>query len=204
MNKKASQLVSILLHPLLMPFIGVALILTTTHLAMLPAEGKRTIFKIVVLSTILLPLSMLPLFYYNKIINKITMPQRRERLFPLATTILFYYAGYYILARVKAPAFIQYFLLGTVIVLAITLIIHFKWKISTHMVGIGGITGLLSTLGFLYKIDITYWLILCILAAGITGTSRLYLKAHHPSQIYSGFLLGYVSIFSVIVGMTIW
>lgn len=202
MNKKASQFISILFHPLLMPFIGVLLILTITHLALLPVEGKKAIYKIVILSTVLLPLSMLPLFYYNKIINKITMPQRRERLFPLATSIFFYYAGYYILTRLNAPVFIQYFLLSTVIVLSLTLIIHFKWKISTHMVGIGGIIGLLSTFGFLYKIDITTWLIPCILIAGIVGTARLYLKAHQPAQVYSGFLLGFVSVFAVIVGMT--
>jgi membrane-associated phospholipid phosphatase len=67
------------------------------------------------------------------------------------------------------------------------------------MVGIGGIIGLLSAITHLFGIPTNQFLMLAILLAGIIGTARLYLNEHTSTQIYSGFMMGYVINFGIIV-----
>jgi membrane-associated phospholipid phosphatase len=72
----------------------------------------------------------------------------------------------------------------------ITAIVNLKWKISAHMVGIGGLCGAIATL-VIHKPEPPFGLLyVCILIAGLVGYARLRLQAHTPAQVYSGFLLG--------------
>lgn len=200
MTKRISSLISYSFHPVLMPFLGMFLILYSgTHFSLLLQEQKRAILIITAMSTILLPLSVLPFLYYHKLISKYTIPERRERLIPLLLSVVFYYFGYYILHKFSAPVFIQRFLLASLICLIISVLIHLRWKISLHMIAIGGLTGLISSFGFLFQLNISLVLMVLILIAGITGTARLHLRTHNQAQIYSGFMLGFVLSFGVLV-----
>lgn len=129
------------------------------------------------------------------------MPERKERLLPLLLSVVFYYFGYYILRKVGVPNFIQHFLLASIACLVVAVLVHLKWKISTHMIGIGGILGLLSSFSYLFQQDITAVLMLVIVITGAIGTARLYLKSHNQAQVYSGFMVGFVLSFGVIVFM---
>lgn len=203
MAKKIFSAVSVVFHPVFMPLIGIFLILSLSHLAMLPFEGKKAILLIVAITTLFFPLAVLPVLYYQKLITKITVSERKERLIPMFLTILFYYFGYYILHKYSAPIYLQDFLIATIVAITLASIIHLKWKISTHMIGVGGILGLLSSMDFLFQTHYTSVMMLVILAAGVVGTSRLYLKEHNHFQIYAGFLLGYLVVFLTIVLMNI-
>jgi membrane-associated phospholipid phosphatase len=55
------------------------------------------------------------------------------------------------------------------------------------------------SVAFLIRYDILPILLPLILIAGLIGTSRLILTAHKPSQIYSGFVLGFFSSIFVFV-----
>jgi membrane-associated phospholipid phosphatase len=68
--------------------------------------------------------------------------------------------------------------------------VNFRWKISIHMVGIGGITGMLLGLSSLFLLDLRVPIIISILIAGILGSARLRMGAHQPSQVYVGYLVG--------------
>ncbi|MBI9069398.1 MAG: hypothetical protein JEZ09_19020 [Salinivirgaceae bacterium] len=203
MTKKIFTAVSFVFHPVFMPLVGIFIILSLSHLAMLPFEGKKAILLIVAITTLFFPLAVLPVLYYQKLITKITVTERKERLLPMFLTILFYYFGYYILHKYSAPVYLQHFLLATILSISLASIIHLKWKISTHMIGIGGILGLLSSMGFLFQTHFSNLMMLVILSAGLIGTSRLYLKEHNHLQIYSGFILGYLVTFLTIVLMNI-
>jgi len=192
MIKQASKTVSYLFHPVFMPLAGILIILYFSHLSLLPYNGKAAILWIVAITTLFFPLAMLPIFYYYKVITGITMSESRERILPMLSTAVFYYFGYYLMHRSGAPLILQQFLLTTFVSLLIASIVHLKWKISLHMIGIGGFIGLLSVLGVLYQSQLNGLLMLSILMAGLIGSARLYLEEHNPSQIYSGFMLGFI------------
>lgn len=199
--KKISNIISYLLHPILMPTVGILFILYSgIYLSFIPYQTKKIILLISAFTTILFPLSILLILYIQKKISKLTIPNRKERLIPLFISIIFYYITYYVFKKYNIPIFIQHFMLTSFICLLATFIIHLKWKISIHMVAIGGILGLWSALNFIYYMpNNSLFLSIAIILSGIVGSARLILKAHNQSQIYAGFFVGYVLSFIILI-----
>ncbi|HDP54913.1 MAG TPA: hypothetical protein ENN24_04420, partial [Bacteroidetes bacterium] len=147
MQKVLAQILSALFHPLIMPTVGVlAIFLTSSHIFIIPHEAQRVILIIVAINTLALPMLMVPLFYKLGIIKSIRMEGHRERIIPLAFTLIPYVFSYYFLNRLPILSEISLFMLGAIIAVAIALIVSIWWKVSIHMVGIGGIFGLLYAL----------------------------------------------------------
>jgi membrane-associated phospholipid phosphatase len=67
------------------------------------------------------------------------------------------------------------------------------------MAGIGGITGMILAISFIYRIDATIILSLCIIIAGLIASSRLALKSHSVGQLAAGFILGCLVVFSFLL-----
>jgi membrane-associated phospholipid phosphatase len=70
------------------------------------------------------------------------------------------------------------------------LIVNFFWKISAHMIGMGGLCGTLICISIKLQTDMLAFLLIAIIFSGLVGASRILLKAHNPSQIYIGFFVG--------------
>jgi membrane-associated phospholipid phosphatase len=81
-------------------------------------------------------------------------------------------------------------MLGSTFLAILALIISFYRKISLHMIGIGGILGLLLGLSLNLGLDLTWLLVVSIILSGVLGFARIQSTAHKPSDIYSGFLVG--------------
>ena len=195
MGTTLAKIVSVILHPLLMPALGLLIIFNSgTYLSYLPYESKKIIFMVVTLCTIIIPLSILPFFLYHKLIISIQMNSRKERFIPLITGFLFYAFCYFLVRRFPIPASYHAFFLGTTIAVLCSLIISVIWKISAHMVGIGGLTGLIVFLILSLRIDLQFLLILAVISSGLIGFARLQLKVHEPAQVYSGFVAGFFSV----------
>ncbi len=201
MQKKLAVFFSALFHPLFMPSICLLIIFNSgTYLAYMPYELKRLIFILVLVLTLVLPLAILPLLKLQRLIGDYSMSSRKERLLPLLFTFLFYGFGYFLIQRVSVvPRFIQLTVLATVVLVLLSLLVSLKWKISLHMLGVGGLTGIVLALVPMQVIHAPYFLSLVFFMAGITGTSRLILKAHVPAQVYAGYLLGTITMFGILV-----
>jgi hypothetical protein len=72
----------------------------------------------------------------------------------------------------------------------LTLVITLRWKISAHMVGIGGLLGALLGVMVVHGAHAPVVLALAFVAAGALGTARLLVSDHTPAQVYVGTLLG--------------
>lgn len=192
-----SKTLSTILHPMLIPTLGLFLIFNIGgHFSYLPIEHKRIIYLIVFVSTCMLPLVLMPLFLLLGVIKSIYMEERRERILPTVFTGMFFCLGYYFLSRIPiVPSFIQSFMLATIIAISLALLITLFWKVSMHMIGIGGLTGALLALSFRFGIDIWLLFSMALVLAGALGSARLYLNAHTPAQVHVGFLLGGLVVF---------
>ncbi len=193
-----SKTLSTILHPMLIPTLGLFLIFNIGgHFSYLPIEHKRIIYLIVFVSTCMLPLVLMPLFLLLGVIKSIYMEERRERILPTVFTGMFFCLGYYFLSRIPiVPSFIQSFMLATIIAISLALLITLFWKVSMHMIGIGGLTGALLALSFRFGIDIWLLFSMALVLAGALGSARLYLNAHTPAQVHVGFLLGGLVVFA--------
>ena len=61
--------------------------------------------------------------------------------------------------------------------------------------GIGGLIGFLMVMSHEYQLNYNATLALLFLLAGLIGMARIGLNAHKPSEVYIGFLLGWVAQF---------
>lgn len=193
----AARIISTLFHPLLIPVLGLFLIFNVGgHFAYMPIDHQRIVYLIIFLSTCILPLSLIPLFLLLGVIKSVYMEERKERILPVGFTALFYLLGYFFLLKIPVvPSFIQGFMLATLLTIVAAMGITFFWKISMHMIGIGGLTGALLALSLRFNLDLWIIFSLVVLVSGALGSARLYLKAHSPLQVHVGFLLGALIVF---------
>jgi len=193
--KTAAKFISVIFHPLLIPTFGFLILFNSgTYFSFLEFDFKKMIFIIVILSTCLIPLSLIPFFLYQKMIFSIHLPEKKERFVPLGVTFLLYIFCYMLLRKVPIPPVYHAFCFASIIAVLLTFAVTLKWKISLHMVGLGGLAGLIGFLIFSLRIDLEFYLIMTFIAAGLAGTSRLLLDAHKPPQLYAGFALGLFTI----------
>ena len=189
---------SVLFHPMLMPLYGIFLIFHSgTHISFIPLEYRRMIYTIFFASSCALPLTILVLLRQLNLIRSFRLESSRERILPVFFTGLFYFIGYMILKKLNLPGFIYQFILGSLIAIYLSLVITFWWKISLHMIGIGGITGAIIALSLKMGLGISAALIGLIFISGFLGASRLYLNAHNPLQVFAGFFIGLITVFTI-------
>ena len=82
-------------------------------------------------------------------------------------------------------------LLGAFTIIVVAAIVSKYWKISLHMLGIGGLVGVLLSLELLFG-GLHKLLVLFIFLSGILGVARIKEKAHNHSQVFFGFVIGFL------------
>lgn len=198
--KILANILSIISHPLLMPTIGLFLIFRSkTYLSYMPIHEQKILYLIVFINTFVFPISIIPFFIYQKLIKNFKLSNRKERILPLSIISIFYFFTYLILHKLIVPTIIQNFILGTFFSILLAFLINLRWKISTHMIGIGGIVGLVLSLSIKLFVDLQSIIMILLLFSGILGSARLYLNEHKPTQIYCGFLVGLITILTTIL-----
>jgi hypothetical protein len=200
MNNSLAKTLSYIFHPLLMPLIGIVFIFySNSYISLLPSDIKRIILLVIGANTLGLPLLMMPLFIQFGVIKNLKMESNKERVLPLTFTLIPYFLSVYFLVKLPIPFIISAFMLGASLTVASCLIITYWWKISIHLVGIGGLIGFLIAFSIRLYTDVLFFLLISILIAGLLASARLYTKAHKPLQVYLGFMLGFIIMLLVIL-----
>ena len=195
MQKKIASFISIVVHPLLMPFLGViAIFKSGTYISVIDPRLMNLTLLIIFILTLVLPVSVIPFYLYTRLVRKIEMRSTRERVIPYFMTFVLFYIAYFIVKKLPLDYFFSIYLFAASVSVLILLIISYFWKISAHMVGIGGFIGLIASISLRFGANFTGLLIIAIIIAGVTGYARLILSSHNPSQVYSGFGLGFLTI----------
>jgi hypothetical protein len=194
MKKSFAAVVSYILHPLLVPtFIIILLLNMNVFLAfMIPFAIKLWIIGMFFTVTFAMPAIMIYLMHRKGIIASMQMELRKERFYPLLLTTIFWGLAYSLISRSGLPQVYYQYLLGGIIALIVAMIVNYFWKISLHMLGMGGITGVF--LGFSMKIGTAIFPLLAILIflSGLVGYARLKENSHNPPQIYVGYIVGVI------------
>jgi membrane-associated phospholipid phosphatase len=73
-----------------------------------------------------------------------------------------------------------------------------KLKTSIHLLSMGSALGFFIVLTYKYDINLVPIMMIIILLSGLLGSARLHLKAHTPTEVYTGFFLGMFSQFLVL------
>ena len=192
------KIVSILFHPVFVPTITVFLVVKIySNIIILENQAGIILIGTCVFSLIL-PLLSVFILLLTKKIDSLEMPKKEERFLPILFASIWMILGFYFMKEIFSYApIMKSIYLGAIYVMLIALLITKKWKISLHMLAIGGATGVFIMLEFLFGQNLML-LLITILISGILGFSRLSLKAHSLNQIYAGFIVG-----NIIMGFSI-
>lgn len=188
----AARSLSYVLHPLLMPLVTLWVLLTIDPQAgyFIPAESRWMLFAMVGVMTILFPLVSMLFMLRAGLVSSLELPRREERIAPYLMTLLYSGMALYLLFRTPLHPIAYALFIGILCAITLSTIITIRWKISAHMVGIGGLLGLLFAVQFVHGIDLFLPIAACILLAGLLGTARLLTSDHSLAQVFVGALIG--------------
>ena len=187
---KLSKLISIILHPIFMPLLALHLtLLVLPSLAFTLSQSLLLIYSILIFSTILLPLVSVFWLIQTGKVGSLEMNNHKERSWPLFKTAIWMSIGYYLLQKLLLyTPILKAELLGAILIVLLSAIISKFWKISLHLLAIGGLVGVFIALQIIYG-NFLYLILLFIFLSGVLGFARIKQKAHNSAQIYVGFLL---------------
>ncbi len=187
-----ARLFSIVLHPLLIPTLGIFILFQlNTYLSFsVTAEARRFILLVIFINTAIIPVLSVLILRQTRVIKDLTLAERHERILPLLIATVMLFLTFYLLRQITLPTLIYYYVTGAALLVLLSLLITFYWKISVHMMSLGGLTGFLIVVSLLLRADISYLIIAAFLVSGITAAARIQLQSHTPAQVYTGYLLG--------------
>ena len=193
-----AKTISYLFHPMFMSIVGVILILNMDlFIHYSSPQSLRFVLLIVSLATFLLPLSLVPFYLHQKIIDSIEMEDKKERFIPLLVTSFIYYMTYLVMKKLMITEIILAFVMASASIVFVISVLTNYFKVSIHMTGLGGIFGLLIYLSVTFHLNILNYLAIVIIISGVTGMARLMLNSHKPYEVYAGWGIGAVLVFFI-------
>ncbi len=159
---------------------------------MVQPEVKRISMIVVFLFTCVFPLGLIIMLYYTRMIKDFDLTEKQERVLPISLIIILLLFTFFVMKGIPQleRGHIGY-LLSPAIGMFIILIINNYMKPSLHMLGLGGLLGMLFIIIVLFRAPLQVWFVLVVLSAGISGSARLILKLHSPKELVVGFLTGF-------------
>ena len=202
MNKTlllGARALSSIFRPQYFPLVGFVALFLFTYLSLLPWSFKALILLIVLLGTLLLPRLTIRFWRQTNGLKLHHLRLREQRFFPYLIFLLFYAFTLHFLARFHLPFYMGGILVSSLMIQSACLLINIWWKISVHSAGAGGIIGALVAFSFLFNFNPIWWLSLCIIIAGLVGSSRMLLRQHTLWQVLAGTFLGILLGFTGII-----
>jgi hypothetical protein len=165
-----------------------------SYISLLDPAAKRAILFVMALGTFIFPLMMLPVFFYRNLVYSQKGHMTEERWIPRLVILILYIITCIYFFRLPLHRMIQGYVLSVTIALSLIVLLNVWLKISAHAAGPGGLVGLIIALIMIFELPLEGFLLLAILAAGVVGSAKLITGEHRPFEVYTGFLIGFLSV----------
>lgn len=213
MTTRFAQILSAVLHPLLMPTIifGILFYVAPESIQNLELFNnsarvglmslKMGLLLLIFLQTFILPVFTIYCLHRFGFVGDLKMETLEDRRLPYIVTVAIYtFIATFFTMKLKQLPEIALIMTGIAFSIAAVAIISLYWKISAHAVGISGTLGAL--IGIVIKqssYELFYPIIVVILIGGLLIAARLHLNAHTPAQVIAGSFLGLIISLSVVL-----
>ncbi len=184
------KLISTILHPIVMPTIGVLLyfILKTTNFN---TTQYALFLAIVFIATYVIPILLLLFLKLIGKINSFEVHSIEERKIPLFVMVCIFLVLGKFFQQFNSIRELSYLFYGTLISMIVVYFIFLtKVKTSLHLLSMGSAFGYFIILHWIINISILPILVIFMLLSGLLASSRLHLKVHTPKEVYLGFIIG--------------
>ena len=154
--RKVANILSIVFHPLLAVTYGLAMALSFSYLAIYPMKIKLLLLSGAFLMTAVVPAASIYLMAKEKKGVDWELSDRRSRTMPYLIYVGSVMVFLFFLFKMMLPFWVLAQLFGAAVAMLLALCVNFFWKISAHMVGIGGLLGGLMGISRIYAQN-PYW-----------------------------------------------
>jgi hypothetical protein len=200
MQKLPAKLISWLFHPLIIPFLGSALVLLSGHyLVFFSTKLVSSILLIFFAFTFALPLLLLPLLYYQRLIPDLSLKNNTKRRYVYLIVLIIYTISAFLMHYVEFPQLLRQLMLAYAFLAAGLILLSFLVRISVHTAAIASLSALTFALILRYDMELHLLFLAGILLSGIIASSRLALKYHKPWEVYLGFVYGFAGMLLIML-----
>lgn len=190
---RLSRALSWLLHPFVVPlYVIVFMLLTDGFLSRLPDSVKNYLAWVVVLYAAIVPMLSIAFMRGLGLLKNFGLHSQRSRLLPLLVGAISYLLCAITLSDVAVATVVRKFVLAAACCEVLALIVTPFWKISLHLICMGGVTAMFTLLSVAGAGQHFWALVATILLSGALASARLHLGAHNPSQVAAGYFGGFV------------
>ncbi len=179
---------SVVFHPLFVPFYVLLVFFQISHYLF---YDLNKIIRLIFLSTVVVPLLLVFLFYKLKILRSVFLYRIKSRILFTALLGVIYYSLYKALLPVTVLDFVGLFFRGIAFSLLLSLVFYaFRMKISLHALACGGAWAFFIFWSYTFKTNILDILAVIIFITTMIMAARLRLGAHNLKEIFWGFVIG--------------
>jgi membrane-associated phospholipid phosphatase len=189
--------VSLVFQPLLMPTYAMILLMNMDIFMPMPSIWRWVAIIGTLIFTGILPALPIWLMMKRGEIKDLFISRKEERTMPYLFSFMAYvFWSLFMWRTLQFPTFIVAMGMGSALSIFIVVFINLKWKISAHLVALGGFCG--SIFGVCFRTAINpVWLFGIIFGiSALVALSRIELKAHTPGQTLAGFAIGFILVFT--------
>lgn len=200
-EERISRILSIVLHPVIVPTLILVYILFSPGMisAVVPEKYRWLLTALIGILTIAIPLIIIFGLRWMNVIGGDHIPAKTSRNYTYIIILICLFFSWRMLNQMGFNNSISVSMLGCIVALFLVSAINLGWNISAYGAGWGcfsGAVAALLSLGITSGIGV---FLVTILLFGIAGTSAIMQKRNTPSQVYAGFVLGFVVMFVVMV-----
>lgn len=190
--KKILPAFSYVFHPLFISVYAVLLFfLFGNHFFQYP-DIYLVIIQIVII-TIFIPVTFYYLLLSMGKVDSIMLAKRNQRIIPLIIHAILLYILIKKSITVENFPELHFFFLGSLMSTFLALVmIYFEQKVSLHMIGITALTVFTIGISLHFQVRLIFPIVSLILCNGFVASSRLEMKAHTPTELILGSLIGII------------
>ena len=204
-TKTSAKILQTIFHPIIIPTISLVILFNSnTYFSFININTQFRLYIIVLLLTVFVPFGLIFLiktFIPEKIKNKLKI----LNLIRLAVVLITNLLAFFLLKQIGVVihVFLPIIFLTTAIIALLSLIISFWKEININMVAISALTGFITSLIFIFNVDLIYFLIVSFFVSGLVGYSQLALEKNNQFQIYSSYIFGYFASILILISLKI-
>lgn len=196
MVRKSALFLSVVFQPLLMPSLVFGILFFgVPQASSIPESFKVRLFYLIVSSTLLIPMVLMVGLRWSGLIKSLHFEEKSDRRTPFVLITFFYLlTTYFLMGKTELDPILWQGMGVITCSVALLTGVTFFWKMSAHMIGIGGLLAVLGVLGIYFpSLGLAYLLVAALILGGLVASARLYLGAHSPAEVYVGFLVGFTT-----------
>lgn len=195
MNKlliRVAKIYSAILSPFFATGLAFLWLMFFSYLRIFSWQYKWMVMLILLTFTLVIPRASIGVFRRMNRWSHWQLSHREHRRLPYVLTLASYAVCLLLFTNMHAPTIFRSIILASIIALLICFAVNTRWKISTHMVGAGGLTGMLMAFSLMFYYNPLWPLCLFILLSGLLGTCRMVLRQHSLGQVLGGYAVGFL------------